>query len=78
MSSSIYFILNDRDVATAEFPGVTVLDFLRLTERMTGMKEGCREGGCGACAVLLGNLGPAGIETCSMSCYPLNLWKIAD
>ena len=56
MANSIQFVLNDREVTTSELPGVTVLDYLRQTERLTGTKEGCREGGCGACTVLLGEL----------------------
>ena len=34
----------------------TVLDHLRYTLRRTGTKEGCAEGDCGACTVLLGEL----------------------
>ncbi|BAY26521.1 molybdopterin dehydrogenase FAD-binding protein [Calothrix sp. NIES-2100] len=56
MTAQIHFILNDRTVCTSQSPGSTVLDYLRSLERLTGTKEGCREGGCGACTVLLGEL----------------------
>jgi xanthine dehydrogenase small subunit len=35
-------------------PGDTVLDFLRARAGKTGTKEGCGEGDCGACTVLVG------------------------
>ncbi len=54
MSRPINFILNDRTVRTSLSPGSVVLDFLRREMRLTGTKEGCREGDCGACLVLLG------------------------
>lgn len=34
-------------------PGMRVLDLLRDTLRLTGTKEGCGEGECGACSILL-------------------------
>jgi xanthine dehydrogenase small subunit len=37
-------------------PSGTVLDHLRYTLRRTGTKEGCAEGDCGACTVVLGEL----------------------
>ena len=37
-------------------PTGTVLDYLRYTLRRTGTKEGCAEGDCGACTVVLGEL----------------------
>ncbi|CAM5522996.1 xanthine dehydrogenase small subunit [Aquamicrobium terrae] len=59
--SELRFILNGRDVAVREAaPDQTLLDWLRLTRSLKGTKEGCAEGDCGACTVLVGRLTPAG------------------
>ncbi len=52
----IEFILNDQDIATDQSPGMTVLDFVRYHKDLKGTKIGCREGDCGACTVLVGEL----------------------
>ena len=37
-------------------PNETVLNYVRTTLRKTGTKEGCAEGGCGACTIVIGEL----------------------
>jgi xanthine dehydrogenase small subunit len=56
MEKQLYFICNDKVISECLNPSITVLDFLRSTKKLTGTKEGCREGDCGACTVLLGSL----------------------
>ena len=52
----ITFILNQKEITTALPPGMALLDFIRYRQHLTGTKIGCREGDCGACTVLVGEL----------------------
>ncbi|MCH3885811.1 FAD binding domain-containing protein [Tenacibaculum aquimarinum] len=52
----IHFILNNKTIKTPEKSGVTLLDFIRENQQLKGTKIGCREGDCGACTVLVGEL----------------------
>lgn len=62
MSSRTHLILNDRETTSNVAPGTLVLDYLRREERLVGTKEGCKEGDCGACVVLVGELQDSHIE----------------
>ena len=60
--SEIRFLLNGRTVALSDVGADdTLLDFLRIDQRLTGSKEGCAEGDCGACTVLVGRLTDGGL-----------------
>lgn len=55
MRQTIRFLLgNQRREVGALPPTTTVLNYLRLVEGLRGTKEGCGEGDCGACTVVLG------------------------
>ncbi len=52
----VEFILNDKKISTKNPTGSLLLDFVRNDKALTGTKIGCREGDCGACTVLIGEL----------------------
>lgn len=63
MAGGIEFLLNGAHVRIDNCdPTRTLLDYLREDRRLTGTKEGCREGDCGACTVTVAALGDEGLK----------------
>ena len=53
MAGHIEFSINGNSVRAKPDPSTTLLDHLRAGHGLTGTKEGCNEGDCGACTVLV-------------------------
>jgi xanthine dehydrogenase small subunit len=61
VTNSVRFVLDGEIVeAQGKRRTTTVLDYLREQLHRTGTKEGCAEGDCGACVVLVGELADDG------------------
>ena len=77
LKTTIKFILNNSETELSVNPSITLLDVLRKQLNFTGTKEGCREGDCGACTVLLGelindNLKYISVNSCLLPIYDVN------
>ena len=57
-------------------PTLTVLDWLRESEALTGIKKGCNEGACGTCTVLVDGARMNGCLTLVSQCQGRNLTTV--
>ena len=57
ISSTVKFLHNNKilEINNPD-PNQTILNYIRTELKKTGTKEGCAEGGCGACTIVLGEL----------------------
>ena len=68
------FVINDEIVETDMHPGTVLIDFIREALKLTGTKEACGEGECGACTVLVGSLddnGSVSYKSCASCILPI-------
>ncbi len=66
------FLLNGETVTVDSEPTETLLDWLREERGLTGTKEGCNEGDCGACTVMVRDPnGARALNACILFLPPL-------
>ena len=78
IKNEIEFILNDNLIKINNVDtNVSVLNYLRIDKKLTGTKEGCASGDCGACTAIIAELTNNKLEykainTCIMFLYSLH------
>ena len=56
-SNAVEFVFENKIIKIRNpDPNETILNYVRLNLKKTGTKEGCAEGGCGACTIVLGEI----------------------
>lgn len=60
---TINCILNHKNIQKQVLPGERAIDFLRDRMHLTGTKEGCGQGECGSCTILVDGLA---VHACMM------------
>jgi len=72
-TKNLSFILNDVEINIKVNPSLPLLDYIRKEKHLTGTKEVCKEGDCGACAVLFGEVidNKLNYKTITSCIYPI-------
>src|SRR6266699_1927157 len=73
-SLTVSFTLNGKPVSVGVDPADRLLDTLRYQLALTGTKEGCGEGECGACTVYLDGLP---VNSCLVPTYQVRGHRVA-
>ncbi len=77
--TAVRFLLNGKPCsADGAPPTMTVLDWLRTHAHLTGTKEGCAEGDCGACAIVLGRCVDGALQYRAVNSCLMMLPQIAN
>ncbi len=69
IATTVNFMLNDHKLSVEVDPRITLLEFIRNHENLTGTHAGCEHGVCGACTVLVDG---KAVRSCLLFAVQLN------